>query len=498
MFSMLPSCKSLARAISARVLSVLLATATAASYVIQSAWCGEASAGSDRYCAGVARRDITPRSLTGIYLGGYGFGPQRPAAGLMGSIFARAFAIRKGDVTVVFCAIDTQGHFLAYRNGRFGAADIRERVASDRGLPARNVIVASTHDHSAPDDTGIWGGVSDEYLRFVADRSVATIEAAIDDERPARLYAAETDVAGKRLLTNVLPSSYPMDNGLQILVAKSDNGNIIATLANFSAHSDILGSRNLMISPDWPGAAAARLEKFAPGSIGLVLLSSAGRSEPNTSETQGTKLTTVERYGHEVADLVIAVLPQARPIQGPIAVRETFIRERGTNPVLRRLELGGKAGFLESFAEKVLPLKICVLLGLKVYGTRGVDLIFRSTSAPYLTDGDVVGTVVSTVRIGGTLFAAVPVESYPETRLALMKEVRAQEYFLFSLADDQLGYDPPEWEARAVEFYSPYDEGLFMTSPKLGDTITHTLIEQAWSLGFPQTNSKPVAPRNWP
>jgi hypothetical protein len=395
----------------------------------------------------------------------------------------------------VFCAIDTQGHFLAYRNGRFGAADIRERVALDRGIPAQNVIVASTHDHSAPDDTGIWGGVPDEYLGFVADRAVAAIEAAIDEKCPAHLYAAESDVTGKGLLRNVLPS-YPMDTGLQILVAKNDNGRIIATLANFSAHSDVLGSSNLMISPDWPGAAAERLEKLAPGSIGLVMLSSAGRSQPKFSETSDRNTATAKRYGNRVADLVIAALPGAQPIQGPISVKETFIKERGTNPILRRLELGGKPGLLASVAEEVLPLRICMFVGLEIYGTRGVDLIFRSTSAPYLSDGDVVGTIVSTIRIGHVLFATVPVASFPETRLALTKEMQAQEYFLFSLANDQLGYDPPEREVRAVEVRSPFDEALFTTSPKLCDAITRTLIDQARSLGFPLTSSEPGAPDN--
>jgi hypothetical protein len=291
----------------------------------------------------------------------------------------------------------------------------------------------------------------------------------------------------------VLPASYPMDNGLQILVAKNDGGRIIATLANFSAHSDVLGSRNLMISPDWPGAAVERLEEVAPGSVGLVLLSSAGRSEPGTRDTDPA---IAKSYGHEVADLVIAALPRALPIQGPIVVKETFIKEQVANPVLRRLELSKEPGFFASLAERVLPLRICLMLGLKIYGTRGMDLIFRSTSAPYLSDGDVVGTLVSSVRIGRTLFAAVPVESFPETRLTLIKEVQAQDCFLFSLANDQLGYDPPEREARAVKLYSPYDEALFTTSPKLGDTITRTLIEEARVLGFPQTSFKRGAPGN--
>jgi hypothetical protein len=98
---------------------------------------------------------------------------------------------------------------------------------------------------------------------------------------------------------------------------------------------------------------------------------------------------------------------------------------------------------------------------------------------------------VSAVRIGDALFAAVPVESFPETRLALLKYVRARDHFLFSLADDQLGYDPPEREAPAVKRFSPDDEALFMTSPKLGDAITRTLIEEARDLGFTVSDLDP-------
>lgn len=448
------------------------------------AWCCEAASGTERYCVGLAKRDITPRSLDGIYLGGYGLGPERPARGVAGRLFARAIAVSQGTITVVFCAIDTQGHFLAYQDGSFGAADIRRRVAAERAIPTRNVIVASTHDHSAPDDTGIWGAVPDEYLRFVSDQTAAAIEAAIDSERPAHLQASATDVQRSGLLTNVLPGAYPMDTGLQTLVARDDTGAIIGILVNFSAHSDVLGRHNRLISPDWPGTAIARLEKFAPGSEALVILSSAGRSEPEPSDTNGEDLAAAENYGRKVADLVIGSLSQARPVSGPLAAHEVFIKTKVTNGFLRRLNLGGQPAFFESILENMLPLKEQVLFGLDVYGKRGVDLILRSTSPPYLTDGAVVGTPVGAVRIGDVLFAAVPVESFPETRLALANRVRAQAHFLFSLADDQLGYDPPEDEAPAVRRYSADDEALFMTSTKLGDMITQTLMTEAGELGF--------------
>lgn len=473
-----------------RWLAFFLTVAAMTNLFPVTAWPCEALSATERYCVGTAKRDITPRSLKGIFLGGYGFGPERPAAGIAGRLFARALAIKQGTDTVVFCAIDTQGHFIAYSDGPFGAADIRRRVASDRDVPPQNVIIASTHDHAAPDDTGIWGGVPDEYLSFVANQTVSAIDAAIDNEHPAHLCATEADVAGKGLLANTLPSNYPMDTGLQSLVVKNASGKIIATLVNFSAHSDVLGRQNRLISPDWPGATAARLEEFAPDSICLVILSSAGRSEPKPSDTRNTDLAAAKHYGDKIAALVINSLAHSHPIQGPIGARQVFIREQNANQLLRRLNLGGEPGFLGSLIEKVLPLKILAMLGFKIYGARGVDLILRSTFPPYLSNGDVIGTVVGAVRIGDVFFAAVPVESFPETRLDLVKDIRAHDCFLFSLADDQLGYDPPEREAPAVKCYRPYDEALFMTSPKLGDKITRTLMEEARSLGFRVSNTE--------
>jgi hypothetical protein len=74
------------------------------------------------------------------------------------------------------------------------------------------------------------------------------------------------------------------------------------------------------------------------------------------------------------------------------------------------------------------------------------------------------------------------------------KDVGSKDCFLFSSADDQLGYDPPEREAPAVEHYSPNDEALFTISPKLGDTITRTLLAEARSLGFTLTDPGPRSP----
>jgi len=67
--------------------------------------------------------------------------------------------------------------------------------------------------------------------------------------------------------------------------------------------------------------------------------------------------------------------------------------------------------------------------------------------------------------------------------------VAAQGHYLFSLAEDQLGYDPPPYEVGMIEFASPLDEGLFIINPSFGTDVTRALLAQARELGFPVSDT---------
>jgi hypothetical protein len=116
--------------------------------------------------------------------------------------------------------------------------------------------------------------------------------------------------------------------------------------------------------------------------------------------------------------------------------------------------------------------------------------VMRSNREPYMAaDRSKVRTVVGAIRIGNLFFAAVPGESFPETQMALEARVAADGHYLFSLADDQLGYDPPPYEVVMVEFVSPLDEGLFIINSRFGTDVTRTLLAQARELGFTVSDS---------
>jgi hypothetical protein len=415
---------------------------------------------SGEYCVGASRREITPRSP--VYLGGYGFGPVRLSTGVKSPLYARAIAISRGERTAVFCAIDTQGHFLAYQDGgaRYGSADIRRRVSNDAGIAERAIIIASTHDHSGPDDIGVWGGVPPEYLNFVADQAVAAIESALRDERPAALYSGEIDTAPSHLLRSLL-AAYPLDTRLRVLFAKGSDGAPFATLINFSAHVTALGKDNTLISPDWPAAAVEAVEKAHADSTALVMVASVGRTQPDLKAIGARGPFTAESYGATVAGLALEAEAQAVKIDGPIAAAETILEEPAENPVLASLMNNGKAG---------------------------VDRVMRSNREPYMADGK-IRTPVGAVRIGRLFFAAVPGESFPETQITMEARVAAQGHYLFSLAEDQLGYDPPPYEVGMIEFASPLDEGLFIINPSFGTDVTRTLLTEARELGFPVSDT---------
>jgi hypothetical protein len=439
---------------------------------------------------GAAKRDLTPRALEGIFLGGYGLGPTRRAAGVAGRLYARAMAITGGSATLVFCALDSQGHFLAYRNGPYGFADIRRRVAAERAIPDSSVIAASTHDHSAPDDTGVWGGVPAGYLKYMSEQTVAAIEAALDSQRPADLLWGQFDTTPYNLLQNVLPPAYPIDPMLRVLVARDKQGAIIATLINFSAHADVLGEDNRLIAPDWPGAAATALERAAPGSVAIVMPGSIGRTEPRTVATSTNgELAAARAYGETVARLARRALEGAHVASGAIAVSQTELQEAVRNRALRNLDFEAKSGFWNQAVAAILPLRLRLTLGLTVYGEPGVDLLLRADRPPYLQDRDKVQTLVSVARIGDLFFGAVPVESYPETGLVVAQRVRAKEHFIISLAEDQLGYDPPAYAMPVVQQCSPTDEAFFTISARLGADVTRALLSQAQKLGFEVTDT---------
>jgi hypothetical protein len=438
------------------------------------------------YLAGAASRTINPDpdgTFAGkpVYLGGYGIGggspvfEGRPATGVLGDgLSVRAFAVSDRHVPFAIADIESQGWFVAVKNGPYGLLDMRKEVERRTGgaLPAENVVIQSDHSHSGPDPLGVWGGIPEEYLRHIADRTVDAIVKAYTSMEPARLYYGTAP--GRDLLSNQFDydeANSVVDSDVRVLQARS-GGRTLVTLLNFSAHATVLGSSNTKVSGDWVQAANPLLEQRFGGK-GVTVVGTLGRtqpadrscSDPGATGEDAQNLCKLHDYAERVVDRAAEAVANAQPVNATsVAVRSYLVQDPSSNALILGLEYAG--------------------------GTFGVPLN-RDMTPPWLT-GNVLGTVTATARIGDVLLSAGPGEMYPQIPLKVAGIVPARGHMTAGLAGDQLGYLIAPYESypepirrsffnQRGDEVSPIDNDnyFFNVSHTIGERVTCALLRGA-------------------
>ena len=483
---------------------------------------GEPGAAARPFRVGAAKRTLNPTFAVAppdgqVFLGGYGLGAVRRSTGVLGSgAWVRAFVVDNGEQAVALVESDNQGAFAAYELGRgeVGTIDIARAVEGLRpALRADHIVIASDHSHAGQDLIGVWGGVPNEYLAYVKAQAVAAIVEAYDQREPADLRTGSVGgiVAGDQ--TPILnsqfddssctsdptpadpghtrvpctePGDFPnwdlVDDSVRVLHAVRPDGSTVATLVNFAAHSTVMGSGNRLISADWPGPTAEKVEA-ALGGTAVVMPGTNGRTQPD--RPAGTDPEKLEAYSTTIAGLALQAAASAAPVAGSrVGAKKRLIFEAADNAALLALAYAGQAGCF------VTP-GLCVP-------------IMRAKTPPWLT-GNVIGTVVSALRVGDVLLTGTPGEPYPQVAFGIQDAVDAgapgvadiSRHFLFSLADDQLGYliAPAEGIPAAAEnaALTGNDNFLFNVAPTIGDHVMCTAIDLALDLGF--AGNAPSDPR---
>src|SRR5581483_6872544 len=205
---------------------------------------------------GAAVRVITPDPLLPV---SGGMGRPNPAKEKRGELTARAMVFRKGDVTVGVVALDLLG-FPSVLGDR-----VRAKVSR---IPASNILVASTHTHSAPDCYAFpdprGGHTGDlKYMGFVCDKAAEAINAAIDQLQPASIKIATGEAKGKIAYNYYAPDLY--DRRMSVIQAVNSQGKVIATLVNYAVHPEVLGNEVGIVSPDLIGPLCEKIETQTGG-----------------------------------------------------------------------------------------------------------------------------------------------------------------------------------------------------------------------------------------
>jgi hypothetical protein len=394
--------------------------------------------------AGAAKRIVTPdlKKHAPVYLAG--FGHNRLATAIHDDLYARCLALQTGPAELpplVLCGVDSIGLF------REDVERIRAAVREKLGRAA-GVVVASLHDHQAPDAMGLWGpnpstsGLNEDYNRFVVAQTAAAAVEALEALRPAVLKLAKTHPGE---LDSFIHDNRPPDvhdSEVIALSAAGVDGRPIATLVNWANHPETLGSKNTEITADYPAALYRRLEQRRGGVAVFFNGAVGGMQSPLGARLAGladNSFEKAERIGTRVADIAADALEHApeAAVNGLV-----FTEKLITIPVENAgFDLAAKADLYRG-RKPTVDGRTTVPVGL-------VRLLNRRNAV--LEIALVPGELYPELSVGG--IEKYDGADFPDAprEPAIKEMMRAPYRMLFGLAGDEIGYIIPklEWDATA-------------------------------------------------
>ncbi|CAN5868942.1 neutral/alkaline non-lysosomal ceramidase N-terminal domain-containing protein [soil metagenome] len=392
---------------------------------------------------GTARRVITPDPLLPV-TGGMGL--PNPVKKKQGDIEARAIVYRKGDVSVAVVSLDLLGF----------PSVLGDRVCRqvDR-ITAENILIGSTHTHSAPDTyafpDGQGGHTGDlDYMDFVCNQAAEAINEAIDRLGPAHLRIATGEAQGKIAYNSYAPDLY--DRRLSVIQAVDADGPAIATLVNSAIHPEVLGSNVGLLSPDLIGPFRDRVEEKI-GGLALFM-----------NSAQGGMVTADNRDLDRPTDPLRARWADHRTWDECLRIGHLMAEE-----ALRILE---KAPVQQD------PTLSCDSLQVR-FPVDSEDLwavvLYSPLNYPHDDDRSVHARI-NLVNLGNAQILTIPGEAMPNIGFYLKRKMRGEHNLLFGLTNDAFGYILTKVDFQSFPRYD------YVSRVSLGEMTGEILIEKALEL----------------
>ncbi len=243
---------------------------------------GPAKSAARNLQAGFAAVRITPPP--GTRLSGFGdrdFGPAG-AAGIHDDLFVRALYLSQERREVLIMGFDLL-FFSRDEADRFKGA-----VGDRLGLPPADILLNTSHTHTGP-KVGNWYYTPSDPL-YLNELEKRIVEAAVQAKRkaaPATLWAGETQTSvplSRRLKKSdgtilFAPSpDGPTYSRLPLALLKANDGSPVCLLFSVACHASTIkgDERANLVSADYPGAAAAELDRLLGKNCALFLQGAGG------------------------------------------------------------------------------------------------------------------------------------------------------------------------------------------------------------------------------
>lgn len=382
--------------------------------------------------AGAAVVDATPTKFPVLVNGGF---TERTTSKVTDPIEVRALALSDGATTITLAVVDS---CMVPR-------DLIDRARAGMS----NVLVSSTHTHSAPSAMGCLGTDPDpEYPKLLEGRITEALKKAVDDLRPAQ--AGWTSVAAPKhtytrrwilrsdkvrkdpfgdptVRANMHPGyqnpdfigpSGPSDPEMTILSVRTRDGAPLAVLANFSMHY----YDSPALSADYYGAWRRQVEAALGGGVAIM---SQGTSGDQMWMDYGSpaKRAPMDQYAAGLSSMAVEALKGVEHKSDVrLASKETTLRVGRRIPDAKRLE------WARTLADGRKPKN-----QQEVYAREAV----------FLHETPEVELRLQAIRIGEGAIAAWPNEVFALSGLKVKAASPLTRTMNVSLANGAEGYIPP-------------------------------------------------------
>ncbi|HEX4646777.1 MAG TPA: neutral/alkaline non-lysosomal ceramidase N-terminal domain-containing protein, partial [Verrucomicrobiae bacterium] len=295
-----------------------------------------AFAADTEWKAGLATVKITPE--TPVPMAGYA-SRVKPYTSVAQDIYAKALALedRQGH-RAVLVTTDLIGISRAVAN------PICERITAKTGLTRHEILLSSSHVHSAPVlklEESAESGIAPEdnrnlvaYTRKLQDQLVDLAAQALSRLEPARL-SWSSGIAhfamNRREFTprGVILGANPrglVDRSVPVLRIDSPDGKLRAVLFGYACHNTTLTQTNYSLSGDYAGFAQAWVQEQNPEAQAMFMIGCGGDADPYPRGTMENARENGAALGREVCRVLAG---RQRPVNGPL----TCVFDQASRPL---------------------------------------------------------------------------------------------------------------------------------------------------------------------
>jgi hypothetical protein len=176
----------------------------------------------------------------------------------------------------------------------------------------RSINIISTHTHAGADTLGLWGpigisGRSPEFMQAVYDGVINAVRQAYNSRQDGRLFY------GTAVSEGIQRDSRPplvFDQTLHCLRFQPNNGNGIRII-NYAAHPEALGSRNTLISADFPAYLTSHIKQVSGDDVIYISAAIGGLiATSRQTDVDGEELSELESTiltGQRLADFALGI-----------------------------------------------------------------------------------------------------------------------------------------------------------------------------------------------